>query len=76
MTGREVGPTFAREGGPVRYRARVEYDGTEFDGFQAQLAGEPSKESWRQPSRVSLTGAECAWWPPAGPTPGCMRRGK
>jgi tRNA pseudouridine38-40 synthase len=47
----------AREGGPVRYRARVEYDGTEFAGFQAQ-PGRRTVQGELERVLTHLTGGE------------------
>lgn len=47
----------AREGGPVRYRARVEYDGTDFAGFQVQ-AGQRTVQGELERALASLSGGD------------------
>jgi tRNA pseudouridine38-40 synthase len=47
----------AREGGPVRYSARVEYDGTDFAGFQVQV-GARTVQGELERALADLSGGE------------------
>jgi len=47
----------AREGGPVRYSARVQYDGTDFAGFQIQ-PGERTVQGELERVLAQISGGE------------------
>ncbi|MEO7664312.1 MAG: tRNA pseudouridine(38-40) synthase TruA [Candidatus Limnocylindrales bacterium] len=50
--------TGAREGAPRRFRARVEYDGTEFAGFQAQRPGIRTVQGALETALATLSGGQ------------------